>query len=266
MKRSLFELILFLKDYIFTYKKFDISFFEALGLFKTPHRSGETRLLSKRIEINNAFWYLHGVREIFKDEVYKFISEKGNPYIIDCGANIGLSVIYFKRLFPKSEITAFEADPEIAKVLEKNLGNFGINDVEIVPKAVWVKDEQLSFASNGSVGGQIISGEDDGLKIEGIRLKNYLTRTVDFLKIDIEGAEYEVIKDCSENLGFVQNIFIEYHSFLSQEQTLDEILLILKNAGFKYYIKEAWNNNSHPYLKENSSHYDLQLNIFGYRL
>lgn len=226
----------------------------------------KTSLFGKDISITNFFWYIHGLNEIFLDETYRFKSDKKSPLIIDCGANIGLSVIYFKRLYPESKVIAFEADQNIADILASNLGNFGIDDVKIESKAVWIANTILSFKSDGAVGGQIADDTEDTIKVDAIRLKDFLSSEVDFLKIDIEGVEYEILKDCENSLANVKNIFIEYHSFLKNEQKLDEILLILKQAGFKYYIKEAWNNMPNPYIDRRKSHYDLQLNIFGYRL
>lgn len=226
----------------------------------------KTSLFGKHISITNFFWYIHGLNEIFLDRTYQFNTDKKNPLILDCGANIGLSVIFFKRLYPKARIIAFEADKDIVLTLESNLHNFGFDDVEILPKAVWTANTVLSFKSDGAVGGQISTDTDGVVKIDAIRLKDYLSDEVDFLKIDIEGVEYEILMDCAEKLCNVKNIFIEYHSFLKNEQKLDEILLILKKAGFKYYIKEAWNNMPNPYIDKRISHYDLQLNIFGYQL
>jgi FkbM family methyltransferase len=227
----------------------------------------KTSLFEKRIHVISPFWYIHGLNEIFMDEVYKFHSKNKEISIIDCGANIGLSVIYFKRQHPEAKIIAFEADKDIAVTLKNNLSAFGYNDVLVVPKAVWHENTILYFQSDGAVGGQITNDPNTSTNaIEAIRLKDYLSEHVDFLKIDIEGAEYLVIRDCKDKLKNVENIFIEYHSFLKEEQKLDEILLILKEAGFKYYIKEALNNMPQPYTDDRTSHYDLQLNIFGYRL
>ena len=66
--------------------------------------------------------------ELFLNESYKFIprSEKNDPIIIDCGANIGVSVVYFKKLFPKSKIIAFEPDPFLFKYLKKNIEKNGL--------------------------------------------------------------------------------------------------------------------------------------------
>ncbi|NDV69040.1 FkbM family methyltransferase [Dysgonomonas sp. 25] len=225
-----------------------------------------TFLFGKKIDITNFFWYIHGLNEIFLDETYRFHSKKETPLILDCGANVGLSAIYFKRLYPKAQVIAFEADQDIAKTLSSNLHSFGFDDVEIVSKAVWTANTTLEFMSDGAVGGQIVEGREGSTKIEAIRLRDYLEKEVDFLKIDIEGVEYDILKDCADKLINVKNLFIEYHSFLNNEQKLDEILLVLKKAGFKYYIKEAWNNMPMPFVDSHQSHYDLQLNIFAYRL
>src|SRR5690349_3628700 len=63
-------------------------------------------------------------REIFEEEIYKFVSPTPEPYIIDAGANIGLGIIYFKQLFPKAQILAFEPDESVFNVLEENVQNY----------------------------------------------------------------------------------------------------------------------------------------------
>lgn len=71
---------------------------------------------------------------------------------------------------------------------------------------------------------------------------------VSFLKLDIEGAEYEVLHECRELLGNVQNIFVEYHSFADKKQELSGILKILENAGFRYYIEHIGVKSHHPFI------------------
>ncbi len=152
--------------------------------------------------------------------------------------------------------------------MEDNVNTFGYNDVELINKAVWNENGSIKFLASGGVGGRIQEhGDGDNyFELPTVKLKDLLHEEVDFLKVDIEGAEYEVIKDCDDKLNNVKNIFIEYHSEESREQKLDEILKILKKAGFKYYIKEAWNNQPKPYTNKRINLFDLQLNIFGYRL
>ncbi|WP_205508567.1 FkbM family methyltransferase [Longitalea arenae] len=232
----------------------------------------ESELWGKPVRITDSFWYLHSLNEIFVEEVYKFRAENDTPYILDCGSNIGLSVIYFKTLYPKARIVAFEPDNQIHGLLQSNVSSFALNDVVLENKAIWTKNAVLEFASNGALGGRINENDDISnvnrptIKVTAVRLADYLTKQVDFLKIDIEGPEVDVLKDCADLLGNVKNLFVEYHSSPSKEQELDVLLTILKKAQFKVYIKEAWNNLPHPFLRRDyDPFYDLQLNIFAYR-
>lgn len=228
-----------------------------------------SKLLGKTIGITDSFWYLHSLKEIFGEEVYRFESENPAPYILDCGANIGLSIIYFKRLFPEARIIGFEPDTHIYSLLKNNLISFGFSDVVIENKAIWTEDTVLNFSAIGSLGGSVneIEGSQAQVsQVPAVRLRNYLSTQVDFLKMDIEGAEVSVIKDCSDLLKNVMNLFVEYHSYAGKDQELDQLLLILREAGFVVYIKEAYNNLPVPFMHRNySPWYNLQLNIFAYR-
>lgn len=238
-------------------------------IFRTILRgrdSSHSRLFGKKFCINSAFWFLHGIVELFQEECYLFHAASDEPRIIDCGANTGLSVLYFKQRYPRARITAFEPDPDICGMLLANLKSFGHTDVEVRRQAVWTHNGDISFIASGGVGGRI--GEDGSKRtatLPAARLRDLLDEPVDFLKIDIEGAEGAVIKDCADALGKVQHIFIEYHSSEKLEQELDDILRILREAGFRYYLKEAWVNQPRPYTNKRENLFDLQLNIFGYR-
>src|SRR5690348_5460731 len=109
--------------YTFAYKKYreglpwvNISIADIVKFYKysIQHKNQKrykTNLLGKTIStFNNYFWFYHSVEEIFVDEVYKCNFNSAEPYIIDCGANIGLSVIYFKQKYPNAKIIAFEPD------------------------------------------------------------------------------------------------------------------------------------------------------------
>ena len=75
--------------------------------------------------------------------------------------------------------------------------------------------------------------------VKCVRLKDLLNEEIDFLKIDIEGAEFAVLKDCSDNLKNIKNLFVEYHGKYDEMFKLNEILEILLQNNFKYYIKEG---------------------------
>jgi len=103
-------------------------------------------------------------------------------------------------------------------------------------------------------------------QVETTKLDQYINRPIDFLKIDIEGAEYNVLKSIKSKLGNVRNLFIEYHSFSDKEQVLNEILSILTECKFRYYIEHVGVRSHHPFIKISSfQNMDIQLNIFAYK-
>ena len=192
------------------YKKLGLSFIEFSSL-KNKSNKKTSILFGKEIKITDSFWHLHSLNELFLDEVYRFNSNNNNPKIIDCGSNIGLSIIFFKRMYPNSEIIAFEPDNEIFNILKYNLEQFDINDVKLFQKAVWINQESLFFAKTGSLGGHIVYEKaENTIEVQTLRLKDLLSEKIDFLKIDIEGPEYDILKDCGESLNNVENIFVEY--------------------------------------------------------
>jgi len=205
-------------------------------------------------------------KEIFERGIYEFNAKTSAPRILDCGANVGLGCIFFKARFPKARITAFEPDPAIFKYLKQTIESAGLNDVELIQKAVWSSDTILRFRSEGADAGRI---EEDStakmIEVHTIRLRDYLSEPVDFLKIDIEGAETKVLLDSADLLANVSNVFVEYHSFPKKEQTLDQILSVLKGAGFRLQIHPMM-AAAKPFVKrEEYLGMDLQLNIFAYR-
>ena len=188
---------------VFERDHFGLNWREAIRLEYSPRFSHtHAPLLGKRIALTDPYWYLFCYDEIFKDEIYKFKTDSAAPFIIDCGANIGLSVIYFKHLYPNARIVAFEPDEEIFEVLKLNVDTYEFKDVSLHSAAVWNSEGELSFQPDGSVGGRLWEGEG-AKRVKTVRLKDFLNQKVDFLKIDIEGAELEVLRDCEEALANV---------------------------------------------------------------
>lgn len=210
--------------------------------------------------------FISTFRQIFEEQIYRFSSRDEQPYILDCGANIGLSLVYFKQLYPRSTIVAFEPDKAIFDILTKNIRNFAFDDVELVNCAVWNCATNLDFTSDGADGGRlsVASDKPDHL-VKSVRLKDYLNRKIDLLKLDIEGAETVVLSDCAEQLNNVDTLFVEYHSFDKQPQTLHILLSILAQSGFRVHI-QAPVSSPQPFIKCNPMMgMDMQLNIFAYR-
>lgn len=234
--------------------------------FQLPGKSRSTKLFGHTVYFTTPLEFLHGIREIFVDEIYKQPLQP-KPLVIDCGANIGLSMVYMKQCYPDARIIGFEPDDTNFRLLEENMRSFGYKDVSVRKEAIWVENTELNFADTGSMSSRIEDGGSTRTKIvKAVRLKDLLTEPVDFLKIDIEGAEYAVIKDIREKLPLVKNMFLEYHGNFNQSEELSEIFMWLSEQGFSYYIKEASNVYHTPFDRgRRVSGYDVQLNIFCFR-
>jgi FkbM family methyltransferase len=233
------------------------------------------RFVSRSLKFNNykifvpdTLSFIWQYKEIFTDENYKFKTNTQNPVIYDCGANIGVSCLYFRRNFPNAKIKAFEADPNIAKILSENLANNNVKNIEVIDKAVWINNDGIEISLEGADGASIYS-KVNVTKVPSVRLKDLIEKEnkIEMLKMDIEGAEYEVLLDCRNSLSNVENIFIEYHSFANSIQNLSEILSILEKNDFRYFIKPV-NDRESPFVnRTNKSNpaMDLQLNICAYK-
>ena len=187
--------------------------------------------------------------ELYVAEVYYFSTTSPEPLIVDCGSNIGLAVLYFKRLYPKCRIIAFEPDRATFEMLERNVRANNLADVTLVQKALYDSVGSVPF---------FISPEQPGLLVQSTRKENlassqetmvetemlstYLSEPVDFLKMDIEGAEDHVLKDLNETgkLALVREIVLEYHHHLTpREDKLGVFLKTLEQTNFGYQLKAA---------------------------
>lgn len=210
-------------------------------------------------------------RELFHNSVYRFHQNRDTPFIIDCGANIGLSVLYFKEVYPTAKIIAFEPDKEVFDYLEQNVRTNAknVSDIELVNKGLWDQEGKISFKNEGADAGRI-SFEGDStefkktIEIDTVRLSSYINGPVDFIKLDIEGAEVKVIQELEPKLVYVDNIFIEFHSFINSPQELDLILSILTRNKFRYYIDAPFRLRKNPFTDHNTLlSLDFLVNIYA---
>ena len=186
--------------------------------------------------------------------VYKrwndFVTTKKAPVILDCGANVGISVLNYKRMYPDARITAFEPDPAIVKVLKRNLAANDAGDVTIIEAAVWTQGGTTAFFAEGADGSRIITDQlasSDRTVVETIDFADYITEPVDLIKMDIEGAEFEVIRHIGSRLNLVANMVIECHLNNDRVQEFADILAVLAAAGFNVSINSygAWRDLVH---------------------
>ncbi|CAN5411105.1 hypothetical protein BH20BAC1_BH20BAC1_19610 [soil metagenome] len=249
------------------YKKANLNWVKIKYLKHVPaNKIHQHKLLGHETFFKGGSEYLYGLEEIFIEEIYKQKLPE-DAFVLDCGAHIGLSVLYVKSICPTARIIAFEPDAENYSLLCRNIHSHELENIEARQEAVWIENTTLQFSQDGNMGSKIENNsKNNTVNVQAKRLKNFITTKVDFLKLDIEGAEYVVLEDIHENLRLVNNMFIEYHGTYAQNDELVKIFILIEKYGFQFYIKEAADNHSQPFLKADSpTDYDVQLNIFCFR-
>lgn len=235
---------------------------------KKRYEKGKIKFDGFEFVIADYMSFIFQYKEIFVDEYYRFQSDNDSPVIYDCGSNVGTSCAYFKMIYPNSKIKAFEPEKGIAEILKSNINNNRLTGIEVIEKAVWVDTDGVNLSVEGADGSSVYLGENVQ-KVNSVRLKEMLDseRKIDMLKMDIEGAENDVILDCGESLKVVDNIFIEYHAYTNSKQNLSALLNVLEQNNFRYFIRND-SDRKMPLINrtsKNNPSMDLQLNIFGYR-
>jgi FkbM family methyltransferase len=185
-------------------------------------------------------------REIFLSRDYLFETKLDQPKIIDCGANIGMSIFFHKYFHPNAKIIAFEPNPSAFELLKLNIEKNNLKDITLVQKAVSNSLEPISFFVNNDKGSLLSSVREDRggtskIEIETDLLSNYLNEKVDLLKIDIEGAEWQVLEDLKANgkhLANVEHAIIEYHHKINGEASrLTSFLSYFESCKYEYNIR-----------------------------
>ncbi len=191
--------------------------------------------------------------EIFFKETYSLVPTQEPINVIDCGANIGVSLLYIKTRAPHARVMCFEPNPAARAVLEKNIeANAWGKDVRVFPYALgkekgrteFFVEDKVPTSSGGSVAhhlgksGRVLNS----YKVEVDTLSHYIDEAIDLLKIDIEGGELDVLEELEAQhaLRHIASIQLEYHyipGFFTR--TLSEMLTLLKTHGFHTFVQST---------------------------
>jgi FkbM family methyltransferase len=208
-------------------------------MFAQPARTTKIeQVLDFTMRITDGPNFYMQYKDAFIRRIYDFQSTRPDPLIVDGGANIGMSVLYFKHRYPASRILAFEPDPDIFGILTENVRKNALAGVSLVHAALADQVGPVPFVPDGSAGGRVT--ESSPMNVQSARLSEYLDQPVDFLKLNIEGAELPVLRDAerSGRLHNVRELVMEYHGDASGEQRLALILELLDRNGFRYLLHD----------------------------
>jgi FkbM family methyltransferase len=147
--------------------------------------------------------------------------------VIDLGANIGLSTLYFAARFPKAQITSVEMMPENAAIIVRSAALNGL-DIRVVNVAIGANEGTASVLINKSHTRHSLAdlqknvAENDRWGFTNKTITVPITRlgrliqdlgwpSVDLMKVDIEGAEKLLLEDIADWAPRVKTVFVEIH-------------------------------------------------------
>jgi FkbM family methyltransferase len=158
----------------------------------------------------------------------EILSRKQRPLIIDCGANIGTSTLWFHARYPEARIIAIEPAPDNASVLRQNCAN---TDIDVVEGGVAAVDGVMSIVDpDGSTNGYRTTPVSDreqavGREVTALSLATILARASAaqcepfILKVDIEGSEKTFFAVDWTNFDRFPLIIVEQHDFMMPGQS-----------------------------------------------
>ncbi len=192
------------------------------------------------------------INENYEEESTNFVKKiiKKGDVVVDVGANIGYYTLLFAKLVGQNgKVYAFEPESANFSLLRKNIVVNSYQNVKLVNKAVSsITGRTKLFISNDNKGSHSIvdkNNKKDVIEIDSVRLDDFFHETkeeVDFIKLDIEGAEIEAINGMISLLKKNSNVIImtEFTPFMLKKSGFEpeKYLELLKDLDFKIYLLE----------------------------
>ena len=181
--------------------------------------------------------------QVFVDENYNYKYKKEPKIILDIGANVGYTSIYYTKRFPNAKIYCLESDLDNYNILLKNVEKYK----NIIPcnGALYSHDTILNIydPNLGAWGLQVSETTNNTNKtVQAYSFKSLLkiwnleNKKIDILKIDIEGSEKELFENDTEFLDNVDLMIIETHDRYKQG-TSQALFNVMKDKNFILNVK-----------------------------
>jgi len=157
--------------------------------------------------------------EIFVAEVYRQVGPEPDPSvrrIVDVGANVGMSLVYWARRYPNARLVAFEPHPVHLASLRRNLEENGISDrVELHAAAACAHAGTVQLTDD-EVCSSVVSEPNGRTRTRSIEAVDFFAALgpgpIDLMKMDIEGGEYELLGDARFTALRIPLLVLEWHN------------------------------------------------------
>jgi FkbM family methyltransferase len=186
------------------------------------------------------FMTLYIYKEIFVDRCYDVILDRAAPVILDIGANSGLFALRLKQLYPSAKIACYEPFPPNFVQLENTIAVNGLNEVTPLQKAVGAhRGRAKLFIHKRNMGGHSFYAAEahntDHVDVEVIDVPSILgdlQQQVDLLKLDCEGAEFDILMNlAASDARQIRRIIVETTCDL---YNVDQLNAQMSSLGYQH--------------------------------
>lgn len=235
-----------LRKYITVFNNWQVPLFVWFGIFKIKYilfylRNGYVMLGEK--------WDVAPIVENFYDKDYElgnFVELQEGDTVVDIGANIGSFSLYAMKKAGK--IFAYEPAPVSFWLLETNVKMNNALNIKLFRKAVTREEGSitLGISKEGSSGNSSYIKSETNVVVPATNLKAIMEengiKKIDFLKVDCEGAEYDIILTTPPAIyKKIKKIALEYHK-ITEEHRPEELIEVLLKNGFE--VRKIEKNDS----------------------
>lgn len=191
-------------------------------------------------------------KQVFINGEYNFFKNLNPKVIIDAGANVGFASLFFAIKFPNADIYSFE--PEKTNYLQLIKNTSAYSNIHPICAGIWSKKTNLIISNidNSSKCSFVTEESNSNNGIVAISFNDFfkqLNTTIDILKIDVEGSEFEIFSKNTDWINKVNILIIEIHEHLK--------------VGSEKLIFSMLNNDSWTHFKKGENDVFVRKNIFN---
>lgn len=164
------------------------------------------------------------------------IALPANPVVVDLGANVGYTAVHFAKRYAGATVVAVEMDGGNCAAARRHVEQ--VAGCRLMHAAVWSSDGSVGYDANAEAWGFHVDSQPAGNSVvvaaktmKTILAENGLDK-VDYVKMDIEGAEWPVLSSGGEWLPKVRSLKIELHPKFNKDATYENCAAVLGKYGF----------------------------------
>jgi FkbM family methyltransferase len=183
---------------------------------------------------------MQSIREVWMDECYRLPFDLVPERLVDLGANIGLTSLWFARRYGCASVVAVEPSPDNARLTRLNLEENQVR-AEVIEAAVGPRDGTALFEDAGDSNMGHLNASGGGRQVTVVSMETVLRKlpagaNADLVKMDIEGGEGPLLGENIGWLGRVRSIIAEFHPTVIDYPA---VIKTIEGQGFRYYPPHA---------------------------